>query len=186
MSLENKNKQPNIYDLGYDKNLNLKEVVKEQELAFQQRTKERKDEQVHRESLRIQRVSVSGENPIVYAVDKIIEKCLISKDRVEIDLSSLGFEENISELGNAHRFLNKLKKAKCFENVERSSNTLFVITKPNIKNLKKCRDKFRNQFQKKVKVNYWNKCIIKIIIGTIITVISDLIIAYVIFKLGWN
>lgn len=135
---EIQNKKPNIYDLGYNKNLILKEVVKEERGRFQQRIKEERDERERRERLRIQRIAASGKPPILYTIDKIIEECLTNKDeeRIEIDFYSLGFEDNIYELNNASRFFNKLKNAGCFDSVERSANTWFIVTKPNIEKLK--------------------------------------------------
>jgi len=118
-----------------------KEKHEENERAFQQRIDREHKEAESRELARIQRIAASGKPPLIYTMDKIIEKCLVDQSaaRVEIDFYSLGFEDNLTEVCNAHRFFNQLKENGCFEDVERSANTWFVVTHPNIEKLKKYR-----------------------------------------------
>ena len=147
MTMDNNDKNHNIYDSGFDQHLNRKSAVEEADRQFQARIKEERDRGESRERIRIQRLAASGKNLLVYALDIIIEKCLINekKERIEIDSYSLGFPENIQEVMNAARFLDSLKDEGCFENFERSANIYFIIHKPSIEKLTEYKSKLENR-----------------------------------------
>lgn len=135
--MNNDDKNHNIYDSGFDQHLNRKGVVEEADRQFQSRIKEERDEKERRERLRIQRVASSGKNPLLYSLDVIIEKCLLNtkSNSIEIDFHSLGFPDGMQEVISAHHFFDQLKDAGCFKGVERSANTYFIVTAPNITKL---------------------------------------------------
>ncbi|GEM_PF-3146823 len=140
-------KNHNIYDSGFDLHLNRTEVVEENERQFQRRIKEERDEKERRERLRIQRIAASGKDPLLYSLDEIIRKCVIHQggEQIEIPLHDLGFQYSIAGAVEAHRFFNQLKDSGCFKDVERSANTYFIITKPDIGKLKEERSKLENK-----------------------------------------
>ena len=137
-------KEYNIFDLGYDKNLNKIDTQNEENDRVRHRLQMEKEEKERQEGLRIQRISMTGKSPLLYTLDIIIEKCLMHSQN-EINFFDLGFSGDMAGVRNAKKLFGLLKIEQCFEDFElihTSSRIIFTIQKPDIKLLREYKSKF--------------------------------------------
>lgn len=126
--------------------------VSDENKIFREGEERLRQEKEQRERIRIQRIAASGKSPLLYSLERIIEKCLVhaGAERVEIYFYDLGFNENMPGITDAHRFFIQLKDFGCFEDVERAgANEFFVVTTPNTERLKEYRNKLENVLETK-------------------------------------
>ena len=85
-----------LEDAGFDHSLRRKGVAEAERQAFEWQVKDRRDQEDRQERLRIQRISASGKEPLVYSLDEIIRACVTHKaeESVQVDFFDLGFQNN--------------------------------------------------------------------------------------------
>lgn len=90
-----------------------------------------REDQESREKIRVQ--MVGGENILIFAVDKIIDKTILNNAQVlEVHFSdALGFPENHEHLVLATDLFKRMTENGCFTHVEQHSGW-FVLTKPDL------------------------------------------------------
>ncbi|MDD3284211.1 MAG: hypothetical protein PHZ07_01310 [Patescibacteria group bacterium] len=142
------NNKHTLQELGFNQFLRSKDVEEQENRAYQQRMEENDKKRESRERIRIERISKSDKDELVYMMDKIIEKCIAreGRERIEMEAYDLGIEENLMTIVERYSLLIKLKEKRCFESVERVGNTCFVVTKPNIKKLIEYKEELENKF----------------------------------------
>lgn len=125
-------------ELGFDEFITRNPLHKELEEDARRARKDDERQQHRRELLKIKRRASSGKEPLIYLIDRIIEKCLMSTtDTIELSIDYLDVADDIMHaIVPIHEFFLKLKNEGCFSKVERVSKT-FVVTKPDLKKLKK-------------------------------------------------
>lgn len=134
-------KDKNIFDLGYDKNLNKIDVLREEEAQTRRRFEYAKNERERQELLKLKLITASKKSPVLYSLDIIIEKCLINKtkNQIHIEFFDLGFSDNMTGIRNAKELFISLKKGGCFEDFGFShtdSNIRFNVIAPDIEKLR--------------------------------------------------
>lgn len=103
-------------------------------------------EKKHRSEIeRAQRLAASGKTSVEYAIDKIIEKRLLTdKDPIDVSLLDICYPNTIQALKDMHGLLKKLKDANAVGHFERVGNEAFYIGNINIELMRK----FKSNFQR--------------------------------------
>lgn len=135
-----------LEDAGFDKLLRKKTVVEEERRARDWQIKDQRDQEERQERLRIQRITASGKEPLVYSLDGIIRECVTHKaeESVQVDFLDLGFQNNFEGSIKAKTFLQQLQKAGGFESLKDyhgSAHIIFYLQRPNLSKLKAYRKK---------------------------------------------
>lgn len=146
-------KKPDIFDLGFDRNLNRIDTQRDYEIQTRNRFDEQRKEHESQERIRIQRVATSGKGPLLYTLDTIIEKCLMHSQN-EINFFNLGFSGDMAGVAEAKKLFRLLKMEKCFKDFElihTSTRIVFSIQEPDIDQLKKYKAKIQDVYFPKEK-----------------------------------
>lgn len=107
--------------------LNMRQVQKEHEEAFERRIADQRQQREQRERLRIERVKADGGDQLIYAVKQLVQGAILHPESSDISVHDLGFEETINGMSNASALLTLLKKDGCIKDFQRLGNDHFRI-----------------------------------------------------------
>lgn len=108
------------------------------------------------EQRKAQTLAQSGRQPLVHALDKIIQKCLLEEGRKKRLIDGKEIERDIqipidyldmprSEISEVRLFFSQLQEAGCFEQQECVGNWVFSVIKPDIGRLQIYREELQQK-----------------------------------------
>jgi hypothetical protein len=125
------------------------------EEAGRWQAEQRQAERLHRERMKQDRILRTPVDKYTHALDLIIERaeCAGNGKNISIEYYDFNFPDRMDDLRVLTHFLEKLQTKKCFESYGKTNyagGTRLSFIKPNIKNLKKFREKETDQKPKTI------------------------------------